>query len=94
MNWGPLSNLFPPTGTIAVGFGYAALHRDGKEVWSEQNGDYSDDELMTGAQAEAMAAEDPDNDWRIIMIGPLSERTYQRHAQGEWVLIKQGKGFA
>ena len=84
---------FPPEGVIAVGFGYAALHKDGKPVWSELN-DVTDDELMTGADAEALAAQDPDHDWRIVLHGPLSGRTYQRHEPGKWMLVEKNEGFA
>lgn len=37
LNCGPRPAQFPPDGVIAVGFGYAALHKDGKPVWSELN---------------------------------------------------------
>ena len=83
----------PPEGVIAVGFGYAALHKDGKPVWSELN-DVTDDELMTCADAEALAAQDPDHDWRIVLHGPLAGRTYQRHGPGQWTLVEKNEGFA
>lgn len=91
---GPRPDRFPPNAIIGVGFGYAALICDGIPVWVEPNEVESDDDYMTGAKAEAMAAADPDHDWRIILDGPLSGRTYQRHAPGEWVLIRQDMGFA
>jgi hypothetical protein len=78
---------------IAVGFGMAALTRDGSLVW-EEHSDESWDDLMTGAQAEELAAADPDHDWQITLQGPLSGRTYQRHAPGQWALIEQNPGFA
>lgn len=90
LNCGPRPSLFPYDGVIAVGFGYAALHRDGAPVHTE---DESDD-YMTGAQAEELAAADPDHDWRIVLEGPLSGRTYQRHGPGEWALVAQNQGFA
>lgn len=80
----------PPEGVIAVGFGYAALHKDGEPVWSE--GDTADD--MACADAEALAAQDPDHDWRVVLHGPLGGRTYQRHGPGEWVLVEMNQGFA
>lgn len=94
LNCGPRLSLFPPTGVIAVGFGYAALHRDGEPIYMEPNEPESDDEYMTGTKAEELAAADPDHDWRIVMEGPLSGRTYQRHGPGYWVLIEQNQGFA
>ena len=76
---------------IAVGFGYAGVTRDGIGAWEHDNGD---DEPITVADAERMAAADPDHDWRIVFHGPLSEAIYQRHAADQWVLVKKGMGFA
>lgn len=90
LSCGVRPSFFPADGIIAVGFGYAGLHRDGEPMWTEQDGQ----EDMTGEQAEAMAAADPDHDWRIVLEGPLSGRTYQRHAASEWALIEQNMGFA
>lgn len=94
LNCGPRPSFFPADGIIAVGFGYAALHRDGQPVYIEPNEVKSDADYMTGAQAEAMAAADPDHDWQIVLHGLLSGRTYQRHAANEWALIEQDMGFA
>ena len=86
--------MFPPSGLIAVGFGYAALHCDGRPVYTENQDASGDDGLMTGSQAEAIAAADPDHDWRIVLEAPLSSHTYQRHGAGQWALVEQGDGFA
>lgn len=94
LNCGVPQNLFKPSDLIAVGFGYAALLKDDKEVYREPNEPLSDDEYMTGAKAEEIAAADPEHDWRILIHGPLSGRTYQRHGTGKWVLIEQNEGFA
>lgn len=96
LNCGPRPSLFPANGLIAVGFGYAALERDGKPIYTDQDwwADNDDSHPMTGAQAEEMAAADPDHDWRIVLHGPLSGRTYQRHGTDIWVLIAQDMGFA
>jgi hypothetical protein len=93
LNCGPRPAQFPPDGVIAVGFGYAALHKDGAPVWSEDEA-ASDNSMMTGADAEALAAQDPDHDWRIVLHGPLSGRTYQRHGLGKWMLVEKNEGFA
>lgn len=92
LNCGVRPSLFPADGVIAVGFGMAALTKDGGLVWEERGQDF--DECMTGAQAEELAAADPDHDWRIQLEAPLSGRTYQRHAANEWALIEQNTGFA
>lgn len=62
LNCGPRPSFFPPTGVIGIGFGYAGLHRDGEPVWIEPNEPKSDDDYMTGAKAEELAAADPDHD--------------------------------
>ena len=93
LNCGPRPAQFPLEGVIAVGFGYAALHKDGAPVWSEDEA-VSDNSMMTGADAEALAAQDPDHDWRIVLHGPLSGRTYQRHGLGKWMLVEKNDGFA
>jgi hypothetical protein len=79
---------------IAVGFGSAGYSRDGEELWSEQecNGDFED--AHTVAHVEALAAADPDHDWRIYFYAPLYESEYQRQAEGVWVLVRKGMGFA
>jgi len=93
LNCGPRPSFFPADAVIAVGFGYAALHKDGQPVWTEPS-DCDEEDFLTGAQAEQMASCDPEHDWRIVMEGPLSGRTYQRHGPGSWALIEQNQGFA
>ena len=94
LNCGPRPAQFPLEGVIAVGFGYAALHKDGAPVWSEDEAVSDNSSMMTGAEAEALAAQDPDHDWRVVLHGPLGGRTYQRHGPGEWVLVEMNQGFA
>lgn len=91
---GVASDFFQPEAVIAVGFGCAALTRDGGLVWDEPMEGDEDYDLMTGAQAEALAAADPDHDWQIMLHGPMRSRVYQRHGPGQWALIEQGEGFA
>lgn len=93
LNCGVRPSFFPADAVIAVGFGYAALHKDGEEVWAEPV-DCDDENLLSGAQAEQMALADPEHDWRIVMESPLSGRTYQRHGPGSWALVEQNRGFA
>lgn len=85
--------MFPADGLIAVGFGMASVTRDGVEVYSEPQGDDREN-YWTGADAERAAAADPDHDWRIQKYAPLYDAVYQRHAEGQWVLIERGMGFA
>lgn len=93
---------FPPEGLIAVGFGFAACLKDGIPVLEEPQLSYDDEgepvdeelEYFTGADAENLAAADPDHDWRIQLEGPMSGRTYQRQGAGNWVLVEQNEGFA
>ena len=91
---GVLTQHFHPDAWIAVGFGSASVTRDGVEVYSEPNGDYDEKDIWTGADAENAAAKDPDHDWRIVKYAPLYDAVYQRHAEGTWVLIERGEGFA
>jgi len=92
LNCGERPAEFPANGVIAVGFGYAALTKNGQEIYSEQAS--KDDDFMTGEQAEAIALQDPDHDYRIVLDGPLSGRTYQRQDVGKWILIEKNEGFA
>jgi hypothetical protein len=77
---------------IAVGFGVAVLTKDGKTVWRERGHDWR--ECMTVAEAEALAAAQPQRDWRIVLYGPLHGEIYQRRGDMNWVLIEQNQGFA
>ena len=77
---------------IAVGFGMATLEKNGKIIYMEENQPL--EELMSVQQAEKIASKDPDNDWRIKLIGPLNESEYQRQGINHWVLYRTGKGFA
>lgn len=76
---------------IAVGFGSADVTRDGELVL---DGEHSEDGWITFAHAEALAALDPDHDWRATLFGPLHGEVYQRHGPGEWMLVEKNEGFA
>jgi hypothetical protein len=92
---GALPIKFHPESIIAVGFGSARLMKGNECVYDEQQDAGEDCEnAMTGAQAEALAAADPDHDWRIVLFAPLDGRTYQRQGENNWVLIEQNEGFA
>ena len=65
--------------------------RGGDVVWIPP-GEWQD--LWTGRDAERIAMENPEHDWRIVLNAPLWNRTYQRQAPGLWVLVEQGRGFA
>ena len=89
----PGSTLLSMDTVIAVGFGSAMLTRNGKPVWAETT-DYEYNECLTAKQAETMAAFYPEDDWRISLVGPLSEVYYQRQGKGQWVIYEKGEGFA
>lgn len=106
---GAIPITFPSAGLIAVGFGYAGVTKDGREVLSEQqveilydsNGEMlpedqqpPDSEYHTCADAEALAVADPDHDWRIHLEAALSGRVFQRQGNANWVLVEQNEGFA
>ena len=89
---GPRKSQLCAESRIAVGFGMAALTKDGECVWMEHNHKW--DECMTVAQAEELAAADPEHDWRIVLHGPLRGSTYQRHGEMQWMLVEKNQGFA
>lgn len=99
---GTPTDIFPADGLIAVGFGSATVTRDGALVYDEPQLTWDGDdpvepdesEYWTGADAEKAAAADPDHDWRISKFAPLYDAVYQRHGEGQWVLIERGEGFA
>lgn len=89
--------VMPMNSVIAVGFGCAQLTKNGDVVYDEAMIDPDEDdnqEYMTVQEAEDIAAKDPDADWRIHIIAPLSERHYQRQGEKHWVLYEKGEGFA
>lgn len=93
-------DTFPEDGLVAVGFGTASLTKDGEEVWSEQSENHKAEQekrdplYLEGKDCEEMAAKDPDHDWRIEIMAPLYEATYQRQGEKHWVLVQRGEGFA
>ncbi len=87
----PVERVAPLDMVIAVGFGVAQVTRDNELVFQEQP---DDERLRTLAEFEEMAKQDPDHDWRVLLVAPLRSREYQRHDDGKWVLIDSGPGFA
>lgn len=80
---------------ISVGFGDAKLTKDSETIWEEDTtSDCSYDDCMSVAEAEELAKADPDHDWRIVIYGALSGRTYQQHGDMQWVLVERNLGFA
>jgi hypothetical protein len=80
----------PLTATVHPGFGGVSFSRDGHYGGS----DLDDNKDATFADYEAVAAADPDHDWRIRIDGPLADYTYQRQGEATWALVEQGQGFA
>ncbi len=89
-NCGAMDQCLPMDAVIAVGFGQASLSRNNKLIWFESQ---SDENYLTVAEAEELAKQCPDADWRIEYFGPLSEKEYQRQDEGKWVLVRTGLGF-
>lgn len=89
-------DILPMVSIISVGFGGATLTRNGEIIYDENKDEKAEKigEYMTAQQAEDLAKKDPDNDWKIHLVAPLSERHYQRQGEGKWVLYKKGIGFA
>lgn len=76
------------------GFGAVRLERDGTTVYPWPDDDHHAEMDRVGMEYEAVAAGDPDHDWRLHVDGPLSDYTYQRQGDGLGVLVRQGMGFA
>ncbi len=86
-------DIAPEEMLIAVGFGVATVTKNGKEIYNE-NSIKNESDLWTLKEAEKEALKDEDNDWRIHLVAPLSERHYQRQDKNKWVLYEKGQGFA
>jgi len=91
LNCGYQHSILPMTALIAVGFGDASVTKNDKVVYCEDN---EFDNIWTAQDAENAAILDPDNDWRIHLVAPMSERHYQRQGENNWVLYERGPGFA
>lgn len=85
--------LAPMDMWIAVGFGSAWAQKDDETIYQE-NPHGEEDEIMTVGELEAIAAKDPEHDWRFTKLGPLHGETFQRQGEGRWVCIESNMGFA
>jgi hypothetical protein len=91
--WAPgADDLLSLRAVIGVGFGFAALTRDGKVVYEER--DEAPEQVMTVADAERLAQESADRDWRIHLVAMLDDRHYKRVGPGKWQLYKRGYGLS
>jgi hypothetical protein len=77
---------------VTVGIGYAALTRDGKPVYEAECGDL--EHAMTVREAERLASNEPEHDWRIHLVALREERHYRRDADGRWQLYQRGYGLS
>lgn len=83
---------------ICVGFGSAAVYRNGKLVWYEkpmyatEEAEAADDPTVW--DIEKMARKSKRADWRIQRDGPLHGETFQRQGKNKWVCIESNEGFA
>jgi hypothetical protein len=87
----PVEKIAPMDMIIAVGFGVAQVTKDNELVYAEKPDEENFREL---SEFEEIAKSDPDHDWRVLLVGALREREYQRQGDGKWVLINSGMGFA
>lgn len=97
LNCGGNEQLAPLDMVIAVGFGSAYASKDGEMIYEEPNYNdpkMKDENYKTVADIEAIAAKDPDHDYRIVKYAPLKEGEWQRQGEKRWVLIREGQGFA
>lgn len=80
-------SVLPLDAVVHPGFGSAVLWRDGEWVYEMKD----EDPVM---ECEVRAAGDEAHDWRLSVLAPLYETTYQRQGEGLWVLVERGLGFA
>lgn len=92
-NCQPIPTQAPMEKLIMVGFGVAVIRRDGQTVANGERWDEGDG-FLRFSDAEAMAKDDPDHDWRVVLHGPLHGETYQRQGEGVWLCIERNEGFA
>lgn len=92
LNCPPVESIAPMDMLIAVGFGCAMVTCGRKVVFMESAA--NENEFHYLAEFEAMAAKDPNHDWRVTLEAPLRGRVYQRQDVGKWVLIESTPGFA
>jgi hypothetical protein len=93
-NCPPIPTQAPMSKVVAVGFGEAAVYRDGVRVIDGEERIRNDEELLTFGDVEEMAIHDPVHDWRIVLNGPLHGETYQRQGPGVWLCVERNDGFA
>lgn len=94
-NYCPAIPAEAPMGkVIAVGFGSADVTRDGALMLDGEREIMDGREPPTFADAEALAAIDPEHDWRVTLFGPLHGEVYQRQGAHRWLLVESNQGFA
>lgn len=86
------ASIAPMDLLIAVGFGMADVTRNGEVVYEES--EIHNNNYWTVQDAENIAAQDPNNDWRITKHGALHGETFQRQGENLWVCIESNRGFA
>lgn len=77
---------------ISSGYGYAGLRKDGVEVYKETYGEGHWD-VWSVEDVENIAKDDPEHDWRIIIVAPTHNEVYQRQGENNWALIEHGDGL-
>lgn len=78
---------------LVVGFGDAHVEVNGRHVLDAERFMWATGVPIDVAFVESLVSLAPDNDWRIVLHGPLHGETYQRQAEG-WVLVERNGGFA
>lgn len=93
LNGSDVYDVAPMDLVISFGFGAAEVTKDDAEIYANYTSDDDDDDHQL-SEFEALAAADPDHDWRVVLYGPLHGEIYQRHEAGRWVLVESNSGFA
>ena len=93
LNCGVLQIRAPMNLKLYQCFGGHHVTRNGKIFfWPEQDEKWNDHKTLM--YVENRARKHPRSDFRLHFNMPLYDAEYQRQGKNNWVLVKEGKGFA
>ena len=72
---------------VDTGMGIGFVLKDGERIYASNEG-----APRVCAEFEALAAMDPDHDWRILFLDSTCELHFQRHGSNCWMLIEKNGG--
>ncbi len=96
----PLGMVSTLDRVICVGFGHAAVYRDGEMLVNgerpQRRSVVGRDGLVTLRKVEKWIkrARQGHRNWTLVMRAPLWNATWERQRAGKWVCVDTGEGFA